>query len=62
MSLAALLGRDITIGAVLRRLRCRMCGTKPKVVVIETGPEVNARGRLRRATLLGPGSPHAATR
>ncbi len=52
-SMIGLHGREVTIGAMLARLRCRACGQPPKTACIETGPEFSARGRLRRLALIG---------
>ena len=51
--LASLYGRQIKVGAVIRRLRCRECGRAPKTCAIETGPEIAQRGRMRRLALTG---------
>jgi hypothetical protein len=53
-ALAAMHGGQHTVGALLLRLRCRGCGQGPRSVFIETGPELSARGRLRRLALRGP--------
>ena len=46
--------RGLTVGELLLRLRCRGCVQTPKTVCLETGPELTARGRLRRVALRGP--------
>lgn len=53
-AMVALHGHQHTVGALLLRLRCRVCGQPPKTVFIETGPALSARGRLRRLALCGP--------
>jgi hypothetical protein len=52
--LAGMVGAQTTVGALLRRLRCHECGGRPSAVFLETGPELAARGRLRRVALTGP--------
>jgi hypothetical protein len=52
--LAGTIGRQTTIGVLLRRLRCRDCGGRPSAVFLQTGPEMAARGRARRVALTGP--------
>jgi hypothetical protein len=47
-------GGQHTVGAMLTRVRCRVCGQAPRTVYLETGPELSARGRLRRVALRGP--------
>ena len=51
--LAGTVGPQITVGALLRRLRCHECGQRPRSVFIETGPEMAARGHARRLALTG---------
>ena len=53
-TMVALHGNQHTVGALLLRLRCRMCGQPPKTVFIETGPVLTARGQLRCLALFGP--------
>jgi hypothetical protein len=52
--LARVLGSRITMGAVLRQLRCQTCGARPDSVFLEAGDEMQARGHARRVALTGP--------
>src|SRR6185436_19676255 len=48
-------GKDLTIGVLLRRLRCQDgCGGHVGAAWLDTGPISNLRYRLRRTALLGP--------
>jgi hypothetical protein len=47
-------GKRITVGDVLRRMRCsRGCGGRVSAAWLETGPILNARVRPRRVPLVG---------
>lgn len=56
-ALLALHGQPPTMAGMVRRLRCHVCGRAPVSVHLETGPELTARGRLRRIALVGPDDP-----
>jgi hypothetical protein len=61
--LARLYGARTLMGRAVVRLRCRSCGGPPVACAIETGPQLAARGRMRRMALIGPESsdhPHSA--
>jgi hypothetical protein len=48
-------GPKLTVGQVLRRMRCSAGCDGPVVAAwLSTGPELNARVRPRRTALLGP--------
>jgi hypothetical protein len=42
-----------TVDDLVARLRCCVCGRPPAVVILETGPDVATRGRMRRLSLRG---------
>jgi len=53
-ALAACYGASMTVGDVLRLMRCaRGCGGRPVVAWLVTGPVLNKRVRPRRVALLG---------
>jgi hypothetical protein len=53
-SLAGFYGRDMTVGDVLRRMRCSVgCGGRVGAAWLVTGPVLNQRVRPRRVALLG---------
>ena len=55
VELARAFGANVTVGEVLRRMRCTHgCGGRVLVASIETGPAINARARPRRVPLLAP--------
>src|SRR3984957_12349767 len=52
--LASFYGRDLTVGEVLRRMRCSGgCGWRVVAGWLVTGPVMNMRVRPRRVALLG---------
>lgn len=53
-SVAALQRVRGSVRDFVRRLRCCARGRAPHTVHIETGPELTARGRLRRVSVIGP--------
>jgi hypothetical protein len=53
-SLAGFYGRDMSVGDVLRRMRCSGgCGGRAGAAWLVTGPVLNQRVRPRRVALLG---------
>jgi hypothetical protein len=56
-ALLALHGLQQIVSQLVQRLRCRLCGRAPVAVYLETGPELTARGRLRRVALRGSEDP-----
>jgi hypothetical protein len=56
-ALMALHGQPPTMSRMVQRLKCHICRRAPMTVYLETGPELTARGRLRRVALLGPDDP-----
>jgi hypothetical protein len=54
-ALAACYSPGMTVGAVLRVMRCAHgCGGRPLAAWLVTGPVLNRRIRPRRVALLGP--------
>jgi hypothetical protein len=53
--LATFYGRDITVGQVLRQMRCSgHCGGRVGAAWLVTGPILNAHARPHRVPLWGP--------
>ena len=46
-------GGDMAVGQLIAQLRCAGCGRPPRVVHLESGPEITARGGWRRILLQG---------
>jgi hypothetical protein len=54
-ALGACYGERVTVGDVLRQMRCaRGCGGRPLAAWLATGPTLSQRVRPRRVPLLGP--------
>jgi hypothetical protein len=51
--LARMCRGDMRVRALITRLRCHKCGGAARACFIETGPELAARGRMRRLALVG---------
>ena len=53
-ALAACYAPHVTVGEVLRQMRCaRGCGGRPQAAWLATGPTLNQRVRPRRVPLMG---------